>query len=547
MLQRVLSNVLQQYAHQYLANVEADLSLSLWGGDVVLNNVELRLDAIHRALSLPPTLRLERGSVRELRVHVPWAALATRPVEVGLRGVEITVAHRTGPAPSPASSSASEGAPAAAPAPAASPLASASESGLAPPEASSTSSGGASGSGGGGAGGGWAADLLTKIVANLSLRIEDLAVRFEQGRAFAAVELGTAAIFSVDEHWRPAFVDLEGPWRLLRKECELSDLRITLGTVGASPQTEDALLHNVSATVRLSTYTAATRSFHQRELGTFPLPTQACGARTRIDVVFAQAVELSLHDDQFALAMEAWRTLSASLPVAAAEAAAAPGTTPSAAASATLPAAAAPKAPPARTRQGSAAPSTSDGWLGWAWNYVAPEPSEPAAEVDLPAHMAALAPRDGVELALALPAIALALRSARSGLGGHAVAHAGLDFAPSAAASAARSRLAPVARPVLSAVLTDVRLALRTGTEERLLLDVDAVVVSDETGARARPLLACGDATWLQSKWSVLHGHQFAPLGEKPARTTAPLVAGEAAQTRGTMQRCACACGTMLL
>ena len=61
MLQRRLSGLILTYARTYIRNVEANLNLSLWGlravaqvslkpacclsgGDVVLNNLDLRLD-----------------------------------------------------------------------------------------------------------------------------------------------------------------------------------------------------------------------------------------------------------------------------------------------------------------------------------------------------------------------------------------------------------------------------------------------------------------------------------------------------------------------
>jgi hypothetical protein len=55
MLQAYLSQLILKYAKLYIQNIEADLQLSLWGGDVVLNNLELRLSGLFLvSLSHPP-------------------------------------------------------------------------------------------------------------------------------------------------------------------------------------------------------------------------------------------------------------------------------------------------------------------------------------------------------------------------------------------------------------------------------------------------------------------------------------------------------------
>lgn len=47
-LQRYLAALILSYARKYLRNIEANLNLSLWGGDVVLNNLDIRLDGQDR-------------------------------------------------------------------------------------------------------------------------------------------------------------------------------------------------------------------------------------------------------------------------------------------------------------------------------------------------------------------------------------------------------------------------------------------------------------------------------------------------------------------
>ncbi len=82
MLQRYLSQLVLKYAKKYIKNIQANLNLSLWGGDVVLNNLELCLDVLQTEARIPANYVLSKAFVKELRIHIPWAALTTKPIEV---------------------------------------------------------------------------------------------------------------------------------------------------------------------------------------------------------------------------------------------------------------------------------------------------------------------------------------------------------------------------------------------------------------------------------------------------------------------------------
>ena len=58
------------------------LQLSLWGGDAVLNKLDLRLDAIEHALNLP--IAFKSGQIYELRIHVPWTKLGMHKYLFGM-------------------------------------------------------------------------------------------------------------------------------------------------------------------------------------------------------------------------------------------------------------------------------------------------------------------------------------------------------------------------------------------------------------------------------------------------------------------------------
>lgn len=49
MLESYITPLLMSYVDKYIKNLKpSDLSLSLWGGDVILYNLELRLDVLEK-------------------------------------------------------------------------------------------------------------------------------------------------------------------------------------------------------------------------------------------------------------------------------------------------------------------------------------------------------------------------------------------------------------------------------------------------------------------------------------------------------------------
>ena len=80
-LESYITPWLLSYIDQYVKLRREDFQLSLWGGDVVLNNLELRLASIQK---LVPTLPIifQSGLIHELRIHVGLAFFERiQPVE----------------------------------------------------------------------------------------------------------------------------------------------------------------------------------------------------------------------------------------------------------------------------------------------------------------------------------------------------------------------------------------------------------------------------------------------------------------------------------
>jgi hypothetical protein len=89
MLESIFLKVLEQYLGDYVQEINRDqLKLGVLRGKIVLKDVALKHDALHR-LDLPITIA--SGSIRELRINVPWSKLGSESVSLEAVGVDLTI------------------------------------------------------------------------------------------------------------------------------------------------------------------------------------------------------------------------------------------------------------------------------------------------------------------------------------------------------------------------------------------------------------------------------------------------------------------------
>lgn len=60
--------------------------MSLWGGDVSFNNLDLRLEVLENELQLPFTF--VSGHIHELLIHVPWTKITSEPITITINTIE---------------------------------------------------------------------------------------------------------------------------------------------------------------------------------------------------------------------------------------------------------------------------------------------------------------------------------------------------------------------------------------------------------------------------------------------------------------------------
>ena len=89
MFESILNSQLNKYLGEWVEGLNRDdLSLSVWGGDIELNDITIRSDVFQK-FKMP--LELIFGRIGYLRLQVPWRHLGSKPVIAEVRNVWLVV------------------------------------------------------------------------------------------------------------------------------------------------------------------------------------------------------------------------------------------------------------------------------------------------------------------------------------------------------------------------------------------------------------------------------------------------------------------------
>lgn len=232
-LESYITPLLMGYVDKYVKLKPEDFQLSLWGGDAVLNNLDLRLDVIEKAIQLP--IVFKSGHIHEIRLHVPWTKLGSEPIVVTINTIECILKLReTAYDGDKSSRSAAEKGKSKSKSPQVRARARRQDAGDMPP--------------------GYLQSLMNKIANNLSIIVNNLIIKFVEDDIVLSINMKSAEIYSVDELWNRAFIDLSPPEFLLRKAINFCDLTVCLDKCNSSGKIEnyqDPLIYRCSVTGRL--------------------------------------------------------------------------------------------------------------------------------------------------------------------------------------------------------------------------------------------------------------------------------------------------------
>ncbi|VDM23871.1 unnamed protein product [Hydatigera taeniaeformis] len=81
-----------RYIGKYVKLRDDQFQLSLWGGDAVLNYVELQYDIFEDLMPLP--VGFKSGHIHELRIQVPWTRLGSSSIVITLNTVECVLVFK---------------------------------------------------------------------------------------------------------------------------------------------------------------------------------------------------------------------------------------------------------------------------------------------------------------------------------------------------------------------------------------------------------------------------------------------------------------------
>lgn len=237
MLESYVTPILMSYVNRYIKNLKpSDLQLSLWGGDVVLSKLELKLDVLEQELKLPFTFL--SGHIHELRIHVPWTKLGSEPVVITINTMECILKLKDGiqdDHESCGSNSTNRS------------TAENTKSSIKPrrvQQAAPTDPDLPPG---------YVQSLIRRVVNNVNIVINNLILKYVEDDIVLSVNITSAECYTVGELWDRAFMDISADL-VLRKVINFSDCTVCLDKRNASGKIEfyqDPLLYKCSFRTRL--------------------------------------------------------------------------------------------------------------------------------------------------------------------------------------------------------------------------------------------------------------------------------------------------------
>ena len=211
-LKRYLTRTLQAKLSKYVNNVNLD-KIGLLGSNIVLRDLELRLDVIQESLQIPLAFVLTRGFIKELRIQIPWTHLFSQPIKVTVANVEVIIVARSqqqyrqskirfGGSSERSTTGDKNG-----------------------KDANDDLEAEDQGS--------WIQSMLTKVLGNAYVHVQNLVVKYEHANVMLSVSLGELKLFSTytdDEESTPCFIEPNGARGAIYKKMTAKDITVSLDT-----------------------------------------------------------------------------------------------------------------------------------------------------------------------------------------------------------------------------------------------------------------------------------------------------------------------------
>lgn len=225
-LESYITPILLSYVDKYIKNFKPeDSQLSLWGGEVSLHNLDLRLEVLEEELQLPFTF--VSGHIHELIIHVPWTKLYSEPICITINTIECILKLRGDDSSSTDGGGSSGGVKERRRRP------NRPTDAVAPP--------------------GYVQTMVNKIVSNITINCCNLIVKYVEEDIVMSMNVKNLTFQSANEKWEPEFSDFLSSQLMFRKIIKLSDVTVCLDKRNASGKIDsyqEPVLYRCSVVMR---------------------------------------------------------------------------------------------------------------------------------------------------------------------------------------------------------------------------------------------------------------------------------------------------------
>ncbi|EPX72913.1 vacuolar protein sorting-associated protein 13b [Schizosaccharomyces octosporus yFS286] len=211
MLEGLLANFLNRLLGEYIENFDAtQLKVGVWNGDVTLQNLQLKRDALKK-LELP--ISVQYGLLESLKLKIPWSSLRNKPVEIYIEGIRALAAMDESPTISKTED-----------------LSQQLEAKRREMELWEAAQVGTAEANDDPNAQTFTESLVTRMIDNIQINIQDIHIRFEHsnenhdsGYSFGLL-LSEFSISSCNDMWKPMFIETES--KTIHKLCSLKKLAV---------------------------------------------------------------------------------------------------------------------------------------------------------------------------------------------------------------------------------------------------------------------------------------------------------------------------------
>jgi len=274
-LESYITPWLLSYIDQYVKLRREDFQLSLWGGDVVLYNLELRLSNIQKLVPTLPIL-FQSGIIHELRIHIPWMRINSEPIVVTINQIELVIVlNKELTVTNESTQFVSQDID--------------TEQILLQQQQPTTPEQST-----------YVQTVLARILNNVQIVVNNLIVKFIEDNIVLSLSSRTAQCYAVNQNWMKSFVELTQQDLSLRRLITLPDLTLCLDKRdfnGKVHRYEVPLLSRCSFECRLQMFYANV----YQQLNTQPI-------QTRLSFKCAN-IEVSIVDSQLSMIMRLVETI----------------------------------------------------------------------------------------------------------------------------------------------------------------------------------------------------------------------------------------------